>query len=162
MKTPIAPFIVTVALLSGQAFAHGGAPHAKAAFDVATAEQTDFGIAGDPAKVARTITIDAHDTFRFAPSEIHVKQGETIRFIVKNPGKLTHEMVIGTLKELKEHAELMRKFPDMEHNEPHMTHLPPGKTGEIVWRFNRPGEFHFACLIAGHFEAGMVGKIVVQ
>jgi plastocyanin len=27
--------------------------------------------------------------------------------------------------------------------------------------FNRPGEFDFACLIAGHYQAGMVGKITV-
>ena len=32
---------------------------------------------------------------------------------------------------------------------------------EIVWTFNRAGEFDFACLIAGHFQAGMVGKVMV-
>ena len=73
-----------------------------------------------------------------------------------------HEMVIGTMKELQQHAELMKQHPGMEHDEPHMTHVPPGTTGEIVWEFNRPGEFHFGCLVAGHFEGGMVGTIKVK
>ena len=55
----------------------------------------------------------------------------------------------------------MLKFPDMEHDEPYMAHIPPGKIGAIVWTFNRAGEFDFACLIAGHYQAGMVGKIKV-
>jgi len=42
-----------------------------------------------------------------------------------------------------------------------MAHVAPGKTGEIVWTFNRAGEFDFACLIPGHYDAGMVGKIKV-
>jgi uncharacterized cupredoxin-like copper-binding protein len=62
----------------------------------------------------------------------------------------------------RSHAALMLKFPSMEHDEPYMAHVPSGKSGEIVWTFNRPGSFEFACLIAGHYQAGMVGKIVVQ
>lgn len=142
--------------------AHQGEGHSKKAGNkVIKAEQKEFGIAGDPKKVSRTIKFEAHDAMRFSPSEIRVKQGETIRFVVENSEKLLHEMVIGTITELKEHSDLMKKFPNMEHEEPHMVHVAPGKTGEIIWTFNRPGTFNFACLIAGHFEAGMVGKIIV-
>ena len=81
--------------------------------------------------------------------------------MMRNRGNILHEIVIGTPQELEEHAALMKKFPEMEHEAPYMLHVPPGKSGEIVWRFNRPGTFHFACLIAGHFEAGMVGVVVV-
>ena len=63
---------------------------------------------------------------------------------------------------LDEHAALMLRFPDMQHDEPWMAHVPPGKTGQIVWNFNRAGEFAFACLISGHYQAGMVGKITVS
>jgi uncharacterized cupredoxin-like copper-binding protein len=56
----------------------------------------------------------------------------------------------------------MARFPDMQHDEPWMAHVPPGRTGEIVWTFNRVGEFAFACLIAGHYQAGMVGRITVR
>jgi uncharacterized cupredoxin-like copper-binding protein len=71
-------------------------------------------------------------------------------------------MVIGRMQELKEHAELMRKFPGMEHDEPYMAHVAPGAQGEIVWQFTRTGEFHYACLIPGHMEAGMLAKITVR
>jgi uncharacterized cupredoxin-like copper-binding protein len=70
--------------------------------------------------------------------------------------------VIGTPKELQEHAEMMRKHPNMEHDEPYMAHVSPGKTGDIVWTFNREGDFEFACLLPGHFEAGMRGTIRVR
>ena len=125
-------------------------------------EQKAFGIAGDPAHVSRTIHIRMTDKMRFEPSIISVKQGETIRFVHSNVGKVMHEMVIGTRAELEAHAALMQKFPDMEHDEPHMAHVAAGKRGSIVWRFNRPGEFEFACLIPGHFEAGMRGTINVS
>jgi uncharacterized cupredoxin-like copper-binding protein len=154
--------LITFAFVSVHAHAHGDAhgkkPPTKRALQ---AEQKEFGIAGDRTQASRTIKFEAHDTMRFSPAQIEVKEGETIRFVIRNPDKLMHEMVIGTMKELKQHADLMKKFPDMEHDEAHMVHVAPGKTGEIIWTFNRPGTFHFACLIGGHFEAGMLGKITV-
>jgi uncharacterized cupredoxin-like copper-binding protein len=69
--------------------------------------------------------------------------------------------VIGTKQDLDEHAALMARFPNIEHDEPYMAHVGPGKTGQIVWTFKRPGEFDFACLIAGHYQAGMTGKVRV-
>ena len=47
------------------------------------------------------------------------------------------------------------------HGEAGMVHVAPGKSGSLVWQFTRPGEFHYACLVPGHFEAGMVGTIKV-
>lgn len=124
-------------------------------------EQKPWGIGADPRPGLRTIHVSMSDRMRFTPDSISVKAGETVRLVVKNEGRLTHELVIGTKNELDEHAALMKKFPGMEHDEPYMVHVAPGKTGEIVWTFNRAGEFDFACLIAGHYEAGMVGKIKV-
>ncbi|MEQ1535031.1 MAG: cupredoxin family protein [Burkholderiaceae bacterium] len=142
------------------AFAHGDATNAKAA-SVVKNEQKAWGIAGDAKAAKRTITITMLDTMRFSPDKISVKQGETINIIIKNKGAMLHEFVIGTQKELEEHAALMVKFPTMEHDEPYMAHVPAGKTGKIVWQFNKAGDFDFACLIAGHYSAGMVGKIIV-
>jgi len=172
------------------AFGHGESGHGNsrqgkpATFDPSKAEEKEFGRAGDPRKVNRTIRVGMKDTMHFfatasAPRErttdvrmrdaphamagdIVVKRGETVRFVVHNDGKVMHEMVIGTMQELKEHAELMRKFPDMEHDEPYLAHVPPGKQGEIVWQFTRAGEFHYACLIPGHMEAGMIAKVTVK
>jgi hypothetical protein len=82
--------------------------------------------------------------------------------MIRNEGAMLHEMVIGTRAVLDEHAALMLRFPDMEHDEPYMAHVEPGQSGEIVWHFNRVGEFDFACLIPGHYQAGMVGRIAVD
>ncbi len=148
----------------GGAFAHGNEEHPATSktFDAAQVEDTTFGREGNPEKVARTIRVDMADTMRFTPDTLTVKQGETVRLVASNKGKVLHEMVLGTPEELRKHAELMRKFPEMEHDEAHMTHVKPGKTGEIVWQFTKAGEFEFACLLPGHFEAGMVGKVVVK
>jgi len=120
------------------------------------------GQPGDPAKVSRTIEVTMDDSMRFTPDKISVKAGETVRFFVKNAGKIPHEMVIGTLDELKEHAEMMRKMPGMQHTEPNMITLKPGQRGGIVWQFDKPGTVDFACLVPGHLEAGMTGKIAVE
>jgi uncharacterized cupredoxin-like copper-binding protein len=107
------------------------------------------------------MTVEMTDDMRYTPSDIRVKQGETIRFIVKNKGQVKHEMSLGTQKELLEHLEQMKKFPDMEHDEPGKVTLAPGKQGEIVWQFSKAGTVNFACLMPGHFEAGMKGAIKV-
>jgi uncharacterized cupredoxin-like copper-binding protein len=124
-------------------------------------EQKAWGIAGDAKVVSRTIEIAMTDAMRFVPDRIEVKQGETVRLLHRNRGKLMHEFVLGTRSELDAHSALMKRFPTMEHDEPYMAHVAPGKTGEIIWTFNRAGEFDFACLIPGHFDAGMVGKVKV-
>jgi len=145
---------------TGQVLAHGNEGHAAAAGPVRQ-EQKDWGIAGEPRAARRTVNIRMLDTMRFTPDKLEVREGETVRFVVWNDGKMMHEFVLGTKKELDEHAALMKKFPKMEHDEPYMAHVSPGKKQEIVWRFNRAGDFEFACLLPGHYEAGMIGKIKV-
>lgn len=145
---------------AGAAQAHGDQTHATKVAPVKM-EQKPWGIAGDAKSVVRTIEIRMTDQMRFTPDRIDVQQGETIRLVHKNGGRIMHEFVLGTKKDLDEHAELMKKFPGMEHDEPYMAHVGPNKTGEVIWTFNRAGEFDFACLIPGHYEAGMVGKIKV-
>ena len=141
------------------AWAHGNQDHAGTPAPVVK-EQKPWGIAGD-ARGARTVAIAMADDMRFRPARIEVREGETIRFVVRNRGQVLHEMVIGTEAELAQHAALMKKFPGMEHDEPYMTHVKPSARGAMVWNFNRPGTFQFACLVAGHFDAGMTGTIVV-
>ncbi len=124
--------------------------------------QSAVGEPGEAKNASRTIEVAMTDTMRFSPALINVKQGETIRFVVKNTGQVKHEMVLGTMKELKEHAEAMKKHPNMEHNDPNQAVADPGKSAQILWRFTKAGEFDFACLQPGHFEAGMVGKVRVD
>jgi uncharacterized cupredoxin-like copper-binding protein len=124
-------------------------------------EQTQWGMAGHSKAVKRTITLVMSDNMRFTPDQFEVKQGETVRLRMRNSGKVMHELVIGTTQELKEHAAMMMRFPAMQHDEAYMAHVAPGKTGQIIWTFNRAGEFEFACLINGHYQAGMKGTIRV-
>ena len=156
IKSLFAPSILIamgVALTASGATAHGDEYHH---------EHAAFGQPGDPAKVSRSVTIDMNDTMRYNPARIGVKRGETIRFVVKNSGQIKHEVVLGTVKELREHAALMRKFPEMEHADPNQLAVDPGKTRELLWQFTKPGTFDFACLQPGHYEAGMHGKIAVK
>lgn len=124
-------------------------------------EQKEWGIGGLPNAVKRTVEVHMTDNMRFTPEYVEVKQGETIRFVHVNDGQVLHEFVLGTKEELDEHAALMKKFPGMEHDEPYMAHVAPGEKGEVIWNFNKVGEFDFACLLPGHYEAGMIGKIKV-
>lgn len=156
----ILTLICLLLLMAGVASAHGDGK--KDAQRRISSEEKAFGREGNPDKTTRTINIDMNDQMRFAPAVIAVKRGETVRFLVKNSGKLMHELVLGTMQELKEHAALMKKFPDMTHDEPHMAHVKPGATERLVWQFTKAGEFYYGCLMPGHFEAGMVGKLVVR
>jgi uncharacterized cupredoxin-like copper-binding protein len=154
--------MMSLVSLAGPVLAHGDAKHGKREVRAISKDEHAFGREGDAKKAKRTIRVDMSDKMRFAPAELTINRGDTVKFIVKNNGKLMHEMVIGTMKELKEHAEVMKKHPTMEHDEPYMAHVAPGKTETIVWQFTKAGEFHFGCLVPGHFEAGMVGRITVK
>ncbi len=163
MRTTSITLLCAALLGAGPVWAHGNASHGAAAHGshMAAKQQQAWGIAGEARQVQRTITLTMTDNMRFSPERIEVKQGETVRLRVRNAGKLLHELVIGTRETLAAHAEAMLKNPNMDHDEAHMVHVDPGKTGEIIWTFNRAGEFEFACLIAGHFQAGMKGTIRV-
>ena len=153
----------TTALFAvGFSHAHGGKHGNQAKVDFTKAEQMPFGSAADPKKAARTVRIEMTDTMRFSPAEVKIRRDDTVRFVVANNGKVLHEMVLGTMNDLRNHAELMKKHPGMQHDEPYMAHVAPGKTGELGWRFSKTVTFYYGCLVPGHFEAGMVGKVIVD
>lgn len=162
MKRLIIASALVVSLVSATgAMAHGDENHGKKEEQQTGGHGEALGKPGDPVKVTRSIQVEMNDTMRFKPANIKVKRGETIRFLVRNTGKVKHEMVLGTIGELKKHAELMRKFPEMGHADPNQVSVEPGMTGELIWQFSKAGTFDFACLVPGHFEAGMVGKVRV-
>jgi len=146
---------LAVALILTSGVALAGGTHAGGHDDAAIGEP---GVAG---AATRTVAVDMQDTMRFVPASFTAKQGETIRFVVKNSGKVKHEFVLGNTRELKEHYELMKKHPEMEHADPNMVTVAPGETGEVVWKFTRSGKVDFACLQPGHYDAGMKGRITV-
>ena len=149
-----------VLISASPAFSHEKSSHGNASIS-AVKEQQAWGIAGDVKAARRTITLRMTDDMRFSPDHITVKLGETLRLRVENKGQVLHEVVLGTPDTLQAHAQMMLKFPTMEHDEPYMAHVAPGATADLVWQFNRAGSFEFACLIAGHFQAGMRGTFTV-
>jgi len=123
--------------------------------------------AGEPgadAKVSRRIEIVAREgdgKMSFGPATVRVKRGENIEFVVRNDGQLEHEFVLGSVSENASHAKMMEAMPDMRHDDPNATRVAAGKSARLVWRFSRAGEFEFACLIPGHYVAGMKGAAFV-
>jgi uncharacterized cupredoxin-like copper-binding protein len=140
-------FLATAAMAGGS---HGGGH-----------DDTAVGKPGVASKVTRTVNVDMRDDMKFHTDIFDVKQGETIRFVAKNSGKVKHEMVLGTAKDLKDHYEVMKKNPEMEHADANMVTVAPGKTGEIIWQFTKAGKIDFACLQPGHYDAGMKGAVNV-
>jgi uncharacterized cupredoxin-like copper-binding protein len=165
-QSPLLAKLASAILLAGigmaapSALAHGDA-HKKDRSAAMSIDEHEFGKEGDAKKVTRTMNVYMHDSMRFSPDTITVKQGETIKFIVHNKGKILHEMVVGTMDALKAHSDLMKKMPGMEHDEPYMVHVQPGEKAEMVWQFTKFGDFNFGCLVPGHFESGMIGSIKV-
>jgi putative spermidine/putrescine transport system substrate-binding protein len=121
-----------------------------------------IGQPGNPREVSRTVAITMSDAMRFAPDRIEVRNGETIRFKLRNEGQLRHELVLGEPEALRRHAAMMQMMPEMQHVGPNMTSLAPGETGQLIWKFTRTGTVSFACLQSGHLEAGMRGVVAVH
>ncbi len=160
MKTATFKLAAIALLMSaGTVFAGpGGAGHGHG-------DETAYGKPGDPKKPARPVQVvmtEKDGKMSFIPDRIEVRRGEQVKFSLRNNGELDHELVVATLEENLKHAVEMQKNPDMEHDDPNAKRLAPKKTGEIVWAFTKAGEFDFSCLIPGHREAGMTGKIIVK
>lgn len=147
-------------LLSAAAWAGEGRPKGHSHDDSFSA-----GEPGDAKKSARIVQVSMGEMdgkMMFMPARVEVKNGEQINFVLRNNGELDHEFVLATPAENLKHAKAMKKNPDMEHDDPNAKGLAPKNTAEIVWKFSKPGEFEFACLIPGHRESGMVGTVVVK
>lgn len=159
MKTTLNT-LAACALLACSGAVFAGGKHAGG-HDHGPAKAAVIGEAGVAANVSRTIEVDMSDAMRFTPASIDAKQGETIRFVVKNSGRLSHEFVLGTEKDLKAHYEVMKKSPHMEHADDNMLTVAPGQSGELLWKFTQAGTVDFACLHPGHYDAGMKGAVAV-
>ena len=123
------------------------------------------GEPGDPKKPARVVQISMKEDdgkMLFIPDRVEVKKGEQIKFVLRNNGELKHEFMLASKAENDKHAVLMQKYPDMEHDDPNGKSLETKKFTELVWKFTKVGEFEFACLIPGHRESGMHGKVIVK
>lgn len=152
--------VILAVLTSAAANAHGSGDHAGHAAKTAV-----YGVPGNPAKSSRDIVVtmkEADGKMLFEPARIEIRKGEQIRFRLENAGDLDHEFLLGTADEIESHADMMKAMPDMKHEDANSRQVRTKAKADLVWRFTRAGEFDFACLIPGHREAGMTGKIVVK
>ena len=160
--------LLTAAIVGwvGPSYSHG--PKAGHSHDPKAGhshESFSAGEPGDPKKPARIVNVvmrEADGKMMFVPDRLEIKKGEQIKFLLRNNGDLDHEFLLASTAENLKHAEEMKKNPDMEHDDPNGKRLAPKKSAELVWRFTKAGEFEYGCLIPGHREAGMTGKIVVK
>jgi len=97
----------------------------------------------------------------FSPDIVKVRLGEQVKFLLVNAGELDHEFMLDTPEHNAKHKIAMEKNPEMEHDDPNGKRLQSKASAEIVWKFTKPGTFEYACLIPGHYEAGMHGVVVV-
>jgi uncharacterized cupredoxin-like copper-binding protein len=130
---------------------------------------TAFGHPGDPSEVDRTIEIEASDDMMFQVSSIDVKDGETIRFIIRNVGEIDHDFTIGTPDVQAAHKQKMMKMMEagtshdamhgaiVPHDDPNAVMVHPGETKELIWTFTKVDNVEFGCNVPGHYEAGMRG-----
>lgn len=125
-------------------------------------EESSYGKPGNPTKVSRTLEIESFDNMTFKPNYFEVKKGATIKIVLKNRGQLKHEIILGDTTQLQEHKKMMLDMPTMEHHDENSLTVEAGKTGDLVWKFDKVGKVDFTCLIPGHSEAGMVGTIQVK
>ena len=153
------------ALVRNPEWAAGGHVHgAEDAHD-----QPTHALLQSAMEVTRTIQVDMNDSMRFTPDVLQVAAGEAVKLVVHNSGKLPHEMVLGTEAALKAHAIEMKQSAghSAEHNHASgndflALSVKPGETKEWVIRFDQAQTLQMACLIPGHFEAGMKGQVIVQ
>lgn len=148
-------------IYSGMSLSHGeNKEHEEEAeYDAVSKPFGEYAPGLEPVK---TINVSMTDNMRYTPSDMSIEAGDVIRFVLSNDGQIQHEFVLGTQESLAEHAEMMMKFPGMEHEEPYMAHVAPGKTKEMIWKFSKSGTYEFGCLLPGHFAAGMKGSITVD
>ena len=162
-------FLALLSIISNNAFA---------------ASMNMIGEKGNPDNIDRTIKIKMYDNY-YEPNFIEVKKGETIKFIVQNLGEMVHEYNIATkemhikhqpeMQKLMEHGillvdridmvkmkEMSKKDHSLSHSHSNSIMLEPKKIGIIIWKFSKDINLEIACNVPGHYESGMVGKIVLK
>ena len=141
-----------------------------------------IGMQGNKESVDRTIKVSMYDNY-YQPNKFKIKKGETVKFIVQNKGELVHEFNIATkemhlkhqpeMTKMVEHEILLadridkKKMKEMSKMDHSMAHkhansvlLEPNDTGEIIWKFSTSAKLEIACNVPGHYEAGMIAKII--
>jgi len=101
------------------------------------------------------------DQLRFAPDSLNVRAGETVAFVVSNPGIVGHDFVIGNEAAQQAHERQMAAGAPDDMAGGSSIDVPSGATATLVYTFAQPGTLIFGCHVSGHYAAGMRGTITV-
>ncbi len=143
----------------------------KRALVLTVALATTLVACGDtptPPDQARTRNVEVSMTdMAFSPAELDVTAGETVRFVFRNDGAVSHEAVFGNVDEQQAHHDDMAPMGaghdamdmgSMPHSddmaELHAVEVEPGETVEMMHTFGT-GPTVIGCHEPGHWEAGM-------
>ncbi len=110
------------------------------------------------------IVLNANE-FSFSPATIELKAGQPVKLIFQNDDVLEHDFSIVKIP-LAGEAEATGDDHGHGHDASDALELhvaaAPGETGTLEFTPTEPGEYEFDCTVAGHKEAGMVGKLIVK
>lgn len=115
-----------------------------------TPQATPMASSGDE----YTVQIELRE-FRITADHLSLKAGEEYTLVANNAGMMVHELVVepaGSIDEPFENGDMVSEIEDID----------PGSSGELVWTFDQPGAYQYACHIPGHYEMGMVLEFTVE
>jgi uncharacterized cupredoxin-like copper-binding protein len=105
-----------------------------------------------------TVTVDVHYS-KFSISTLRVRQGSTVRFLIRNDDPIHHEFIVG---DSQVHARHEKGSEATHPPVPGEVSVGPDELGETFYRFDKPGRYLFACHLPGHFAFGMKGWVIVD
>jgi len=148
--------IAFLGMLSANVIAGGDHAHGH------DSEGSRVGYPSDEVDEVKIIHVVTKDTMRyeFSPKP-EVEEGDVVKFVVTNEGLVNHEFSIGNKSEQELHRKMMRKMPNMIHEDGNTVTVKPGETKVLTWKFSGNGGVVFACNIPGHFEAGMYHNMTI-
>ncbi|MEX2394121.1 MAG: plastocyanin/azurin family copper-binding protein [Actinomycetota bacterium] len=96
---------------------------------------------------------------RFSLDELHVERGQRVRFVVSNTDPIDHELIVGDMASQIRHERGTE--PSHGERDGEVT-IPLFDRRETSYTFRRPGTYWFGCHLPGHWDYGMVGKVIVR
>jgi uncharacterized cupredoxin-like copper-binding protein len=105
-----------------------------------------------------TVNVGVHYS-KFSISTLRVRQGSTVRFLIRNDDPIHHEFIVG---DARVHARHQQGSETVHPPVPGEVSVGPGEIGETFYRFDKPGRYLFACHLPGHFAFGMKGWVIVD
>jgi uncharacterized cupredoxin-like copper-binding protein len=105
----------------------------------------------------RTVVLEIRHS-RFSISELKVAPGERVRFVVRNTDPIDHELIVGPMPvQLRHESGRERKHGAR----PGEVSVPLFTSASTSYTFEETGTIWFGCHMPGHWDYGMLGRVIV-